>query len=182
MTALQTSKRNSTSAHARESTSTGTAEIAAVILRRKSLCKMSLMYPQEKSMDVKSGHRGGQLIGPPLPIHRPGNRLSREVRTMAQKLAGAPSCWAMRPSTSATSYKMVNQPICCATVGVSLNKRFPGRWIGRGGPINWPPRCPDLTPMDCGGYTKDTVHSERVESLPDLRQRVKRLSLRCLWI
>jgi hypothetical protein len=29
-----------------------------------------------------------------------------------------------------------------------LNTRFPGRWIGRPAPIAWPPRCPDLTPLD----------------------------------
>jgi hypothetical protein len=28
-----------------------------------------------------------------------------------------------------------------------LNTRFPGRWIGRAAPI-WPPRSPDLTPID----------------------------------
>jgi hypothetical protein len=28
-----------------------------------------------------------------------------------------------------------------------LNQTFPGRWIGRGGYIPWPPRSPDLTPM-----------------------------------
>jgi hypothetical protein len=29
-----------------------------------------------------------------------------------------------------------------------LNRKLPGRWIGRGGPIAWPPRSPDLNPMD----------------------------------
>ena len=29
-----------------------------------------------------------------------------------------------------------------------LNYRFPGRWIGRGGPHNWPARSPDLSPLD----------------------------------
>ena len=27
-----------------------------------------------------------------------------------------------------------------------LNGKFPNRWIGRGGPVPWPPRSPDLTP------------------------------------
>ncbi|KAG5892168.1 hypothetical protein JTB14_026406 [Gonioctena quinquepunctata] len=33
-----------------------------------------------------------------------------------------------------------------------LNNCFPRRWIGRRGPIEWPPRSPDLTPLDfsCG--------------------------------
>jgi len=29
-----------------------------------------------------------------------------------------------------------------------LNYRFPGRWIGRGGPHNWPARSSDLSPLD----------------------------------
>ena len=29
-----------------------------------------------------------------------------------------------------------------------LNETFPGRWIGRRGSIEWPPRSPDLTPLD----------------------------------
>ena len=29
-----------------------------------------------------------------------------------------------------------------------LNERFPDTWIGKGGPIPWPPRSPDLSPLD----------------------------------
>ncbi len=29
-----------------------------------------------------------------------------------------------------------------------LNKKFPNKWIGRGGPFSWPPRSPDLTPLN----------------------------------
>ena len=29
-----------------------------------------------------------------------------------------------------------------------LNNVFPNPWSGRGGPVQWPPRSPDLTPMD----------------------------------
>jgi hypothetical protein len=29
-----------------------------------------------------------------------------------------------------------------------LNRKFPGRKIGRGGPIAWPPRSSDLNPLD----------------------------------
>ena len=29
-----------------------------------------------------------------------------------------------------------------------LNERLPDAWIGRGGPIPWPPRSPDLSPLD----------------------------------
>jgi hypothetical protein len=29
-----------------------------------------------------------------------------------------------------------------------LNTHFPGRWIGKAEPVAWPPRSPDLTPLD----------------------------------
>lgn len=29
-----------------------------------------------------------------------------------------------------------------------LDEKLPDSWIGRGGPTNWPPRSPDLTPLD----------------------------------
>jgi hypothetical protein len=40
-----------------------------------------------------------------------------------------------------------------------LNTRFPGRWISRAAPIAWPPRSPDLTPLDSflWGFVKDRV-------------------------
>jgi hypothetical protein len=41
-----------------------------------------------------------------------------------------------------------------------LNQTFPERWIGRGGCISWPPRSPDLIPMDFSfwGFVKDNVY------------------------
>lgn len=35
-----------------------------------------------------------------------------------------------------------------ALVRDHLNRTFPGQWIGRGGPVRWPPRSPDLNPLD----------------------------------
>ncbi|EZA47953.1 hypothetical protein X777_15037, partial [Ooceraea biroi] len=41
-----------------------------------------------------------------------------------------------------------------------INDLYPGRWIGRGGPVAWPPRFPDLTPMNFffRGRIKDIVY------------------------
>jgi len=33
-------------------------------------------------------------------------------------------------------------------VSTYLNRQFPGRWMGRYGPIHWPARSPDLNPLD----------------------------------
>ena len=45
-----------------------------------------------------------------------------------------------------------------------LNERFPDAWIGRGGPIPWPPRSPDLSPLDffLWGYIKNIVYAEKI--------------------
>ena len=56
-----------------------------------------------------------------------------------------------------------------------LNTRFLGRWIGRAAPIAWPPRSPDLTPLDffLWGFVKDRLF---VPPLPanvvELRTRI----------
>ena len=38
------------------------------------------------------------------------------------------------------------------------NDTSPNRWIGRGSTINWPPRSPDLTPLDF--YLRGLMKSE----------------------
>jgi hypothetical protein len=47
-----------------------------------------------------------------------------------------------------------------------LNQKFPERWIGRGGYIPWPPRSPNLTPMDFSfwGFVKDSVYIPPIPS------------------
>jgi hypothetical protein len=55
-----------------------------------------------------------------------------------------------------------------------LNARFPHRWIGRGGPVSWPPRSPDLTPLDFffWGHMKSLVYDTPVESEEELVARI----------
>ncbi|KAJ4440649.1 hypothetical protein ANN_08796 [Periplaneta americana] len=55
-----------------------------------------------------------------------------------------------------------------------LNRRFPDRWIGRGGPIAWPPRSPDLNPLDfyLWGHLKTLVYSSPVPDLESFRNRI----------
>lgn len=56
----------------------------------------------------------------------------------------------------------------------SLDKTFPQRWIGRDGPTAWPPRSPDITPLDffLWGYVKDMVYATPVQDVCDLRHRI----------
>ena len=55
-----------------------------------------------------------------------------------------------------------------------LNESCPNRWLGRGGPIAWPSRSPDLTPMDYyfWGHMKTLVYETKVDSRAALRRRV----------
>lgn len=56
-----------------------------------------------------------------------------------------------------------------------LNNTFPERWIGRGGFISWPPRSPDLNPVDffVWGYLKAIVYATEVDTIEDLRHRIR---------
>lgn len=55
-----------------------------------------------------------------------------------------------------------------------LDQNYPGRWIGRNGPILWPARSPDLTPLDfyVWGYLKTEVYSVKIDTIEQLRERI----------
>lgn len=59
-------------------------------------------------------------------------------------------------------------------VRAALNACFPNGWIGRAAPISWPPRSPDLTPLDFffWGYIKNIVYAEKIRDLDHLRERI----------
>ena len=55
-----------------------------------------------------------------------------------------------------------------------LDQKFPGRWLGRRGPIEWPPRSCDLTPCDffLWGVIKERVYATKPRDLEDLKDRI----------
>jgi len=55
-----------------------------------------------------------------------------------------------------------------------LNEIFPDAWIGRGGPIPWPPRSPDISPLDffLWGYIKNIVYIEKIRNIQHLQDRI----------
>ena len=55
-----------------------------------------------------------------------------------------------------------------------LNQIFPHRWIGRDGPIPWPPRSPDITPLHffLWVHVKDIVYRTKIGDITDLKQRI----------
>jgi len=55
-----------------------------------------------------------------------------------------------------------------------LDATFPNRWIGRDGPTPWPPRSPDITPLDLflWRYVKDKVFSTPVPDITNSKARI----------
>lgn len=56
-----------------------------------------------------------------------------------------------------------------------LNAMFPGQWIGKYGPVNFPPRSPDLTVLDyyLWGRIKDIVYTRRPTTREDMMERIR---------
>lgn len=56
-----------------------------------------------------------------------------------------------------------------------LQNVYGNRWIGRGGPVPWPPRSPDLNPLDfyLWGHLKQLVYSRPIPNVDVLRQRIQ---------
>ena len=52
---------------------------------------------------------------------------------------------------------------------------FPGKLISRRGDINWPPRSPDLAPMDVflWGYLKPKVYANKPTFLAHLKENIR---------
>jgi len=55
-----------------------------------------------------------------------------------------------------------------------LNESFPNRWLGRGGPVAWAPKSPDLTSLDyyLWGHMKTLVYETKVASRAVLHDRI----------
>jgi len=55
-----------------------------------------------------------------------------------------------------------------------LDATFPNRWIGSDGLTLWPPRSPDITPLDffLWGYVKHKMFSTPVPDITNLKARI----------
>ncbi|GFS51402.1 transposable element Tc3 transposase [Trichonephila clavipes] len=58
-----------------------------------------------------------------------------------------------------------------------LKDTFGDRLISRFGPVNWPPRSCDLTPLDyfLWGYVKSLVHADKPQTLEHLEDNIRRV-------
>ncbi|CAH0547180.1 unnamed protein product [Brassicogethes aeneus] len=65
-------------------------------------------------------------------------------------------------------------PHYAAPVQQFLNENFRDHWIGRRGPIEWPARSPDLSPLDffLWGHLKSKIYKTQPASLQVLQERI----------
>ncbi|GFX45428.1 transposable element Tc3 transposase [Trichonephila clavipes] len=66
--------------------------------------------------------------------------------------------------------------IARATIDL-LKETFGDRLISRFGPVNWPPRSCDLTPLDyfLWGYVKSLVYADKAQTLDHLEDNIRRV-------
>lgn len=124
------------------------------------------------AVNVWSGIVGNHLIGPYLlPERLTGDVYSAFLQeTLPQLLQNVPNhilrqLWFQHDGAPAHFSRVARE---------ILNERYPNRWIGRGSPIPWPARSPDLTPLDffLWGHMKNLVYATPVESEQDLVARI----------
>ncbi|GBM22843.1 hypothetical protein AVEN_202122-1 [Araneus ventricosus] len=55
-----------------------------------------------------------------------------------------------------------------------LDEKFPRHWIGRAGPIPWPLKSPDITPMDffLWRYIKNIVYQSPIGDTDELKSQI----------
>ncbi|GBM11235.1 hypothetical protein AVEN_267807-1 [Araneus ventricosus] len=77
--------------------------------------------------------------------------------------------WKFREGSASLERHVVYARWSPSTVRHFLNATYPSRWIGCGVPVAWPPRSPDLNPLDFffWGHMKSLVYEMPVDSDED---------------
>lgn len=127
---------------------------------------------QFPAINVWAGIIGNSLIGPfVLPARLNGPLYLEFLQNNLQELLeNVPietrqNMWFMHDGAP---------PHFSVAVREHLNNVFPNHWIGRAGPVAWPPRSPDLNPLDfyLWGHLKNLVYSTPVETREELLGRI----------
>lgn len=132
-------------------------------------------YQHEFKINVWAGIINNFIIGPVILPHRLNGEtyLDHLQNTLPDLLDDLPlvlrrDMWFMHDGAP---------PHFTLNVRNHLNQQYPNRWIGRGNdaPVNWPPRSPDMTPLDyfLWGALKAMVYSRPVNTEEELWARIQ---------
>ncbi|GFW46040.1 DUF4817 domain-containing protein [Trichonephila clavipes] len=127
---------------------------------------------QRFTVNVWAGIVGDSLLGPYILPHRLDSHkyLVFLQEVLPELLTDDPA-----PIRRRMWFQQDGAPSHYAThVREHLDRTFPNRWIGRGGPVAWPPRPPDLSPLDFFLWSamKGLVYDTPVVSEMDLVARI----------
>lgn len=129
-------------------------------------------YQYQFSVNVWAGIIGDRLIG---PFFLPGRLDGRSYHNFLQEelpllledvpIALRNDMWYMHDGAPAHFSVMVRE---------HLHALYPNRWIGRGGPQEWPARSPDLNSLDffLWGHVKTLVYKTPIHTVEELRERI----------
>lgn len=130
-------------------------------------------YQQRCSVNIWCGIIDHHLIGPHVLPHRlTGERYLRFLDATLPELledvslASRMNLWYMHDGAPAHF---------SGTVRRHLDNAFPSKWIGRGGPVAWPARSPDLNPLDffLWGHLKSVIYEGEVDDVNTLQRRIQ---------
>lgn len=130
-------------------------------------------YQRQWSLNVWGGVLNNKVIGPfffdgPLNGRMYLNFLEEHLPVLLQDvdLQTRNDLWYQHDGAA---------PHYARIVRTYLNNWRDQQWIGRGGPIAWPPRSPDLTPLDffLWGYVKGIVYRTVPTTKEDMKNRIR---------
>lgn len=137
-------------------------------------------YPQK--INVWAGILGNKVIG---PLFLDGNLTGEIYLDMLQTTINPLIIEAIENQIDEDGNPVLNEaevyfqqdgapPHYVLPVRQWLDDEFPNKWIGRRGPMEWPARSPDLTPLDffLWGHLKSIVFTPQPQTLEELRQRI----------
>lgn len=129
-------------------------------------------HQEQFSLNVWMGIVGNNLIGPFfLPLRLNGESylefLLQELPVLLEEVP-------LNIRNRITFMHDGAPPHFSRPVRTHLSNTFGENWIGRGGPINWPPRSPDLNPLDfyLWGHLKTMVYTTPIETIEELRNKI----------
>lgn len=146
-----------------------------VLWRRENPHTMQEVRPQVKfGFNVWCGLFDNQLIGPIIYndnlngeryLHLLQNSIQNELDELPLEQLRKIQ-WFQQDGAPAHNTRIVTE---------YLQQQFPGRWIGTNGPVLWPARSPDLTPLDffLWGYLKDKVYNTVYNTIEELEEAVR---------
>lgn len=128
------------------------------------------------SLNVWAGILGDQIIGPEfIEGHVNAENYSHFLQNRLHQLLDNVPLHIRRNMYFQQDGHPAHTSLQARTV---LNREYPDRWIGLHGPQEWPPRSPDLTPMDffLWGYIEGRVYKTLPNDRADLIARIRAAS------